>query len=88
MISLGSNQKTSTHEYPTLFGFGTKNKVAANLLNYVYGVVMVVATAFAFHALSLILSDWNKIFVFLASLAVVGLPYCIKSCIVTGKSSI
>jgi hypothetical protein len=48
------------------------------MLNYVYGVVMVVAMAFAFHALSIILSDWNKIFVFLASLSVVGLPYCIK----------
>jgi len=64
--------------HPTLFGFGTKNKLAANLLNYVYGVVMVVAMAFAYHALSIILSDWNKLFVFLASIAVVGLPYCIK----------
>lgn len=64
--------------YPTLFGFSTRNKVASQLLNYVYGVVMVVATAFAFHALSLILSDWNKLFVFLASISVVGLPYCIK----------
>lgn len=66
------------HLHPTLFGFGTKNKVAANLLNYVYGVVMVVAMAFAYHALSIILSDWNKLFVFLASVSVVGLPYCIK----------
>ena len=66
------------HLHPTLFGFGTKNKFAANLLNYVYGVVMVVAMAFAYHALSIILSDWNKLFVFLASIAVVGLPYCIK----------
>lgn len=66
------------HLHPTLFGFGTKNKVAANLLNYVYGVVMVVAGAFAFHALNIILSDWNKLFVFLASVSVVGLPYCIK----------
>jgi hypothetical protein len=39
---------------------------------------MIVATAFAFHALSLILPDWNTGLVFLASLAVVGLPYCIK----------
>ena len=66
------------HLYPTLFGFGTKNKLAANLLNYVYGIVMVVAMAFAYHALSIILSDWNKLFVFLASVSVVGLPYCIK----------
>ena len=85
MISPGSRLKLSSQEYPTLFGFGTKNKVAANLLNYVYGVVMVVATAFAFHALSLILSDWNKIFVFLASLAVVGLPYCIKIVLFGGE---
>jgi hypothetical protein len=68
----------SNHLYPTLFGFSTRNKLASNLLNYVYGVVMVVATAFAFHALGLILSEWNKALVFLASLAVVGLPYCIK----------
>lgn len=74
------NTKTleANHLYPTLFGFSTRNKVASQLLNYVYGVVMVVATAFAFHALSLILPDWNKIFIFLASLSVVGLPYCIK----------
>jgi len=65
-------------QYPTLFGFKTKNKLASQLLNYVYGVVMLVATAFAFHALGLILPDWNKLFVFLASLSVVGLPYCIK----------
>lgn len=64
--------------HPTLFGFKTKNKLASQLLNYVYGIVMVVATIFAYHALSLILPDWNKLFVFLASLSVVGLPYCIK----------
>jgi hypothetical protein len=44
----------------------------------VYGIVMVVATVFAFHALSLILPDWNNLFIFIASLSVVGLPYCIK----------
>jgi len=82
---LDSKRWKHTHEYPTLFGFGTKNKVAANLLNYVYGVVMVVAMCFAYHALSLILSDWNKIFVFLASLAVVGLPYCIKIVLFGGE---
>lgn len=75
---LDTKRLAANHLYPTLFGFSTKNKVAAQLLNYVYGVVMVVAMAFAFHALSIILSDWNKIFVFLASIAVVGLPYCIK----------
>jgi hypothetical protein len=39
---------------------------------------MIVAIAFAFHALGLILPDWNTGLVFLAALAVVGLPYCIK----------
>lgn len=73
-----SKRLEENHLYPTIFGFSTRNKVASQLLNYVYGVVMVVAMAFAFHALSIILADWNKIFVFLASLAVVGLPYCIK----------
>ena len=75
---LDSRRLISNHLYPTLFGFSTKNKLASQLLNYVYGVVMVVAIVFAFHALSLILPDWNKLFVFLASLSVVGLPYCIK----------
>lgn len=75
---LDSKRLKDNHLHPTLFGVSTKNKVAANLLNYVYGVVMVVATAFAYHALSIILSDWNKLFVFLASISVVGLPYCIK----------
>jgi len=79
MIPLFNSKRLGeNHLYPTLFGFSTRNKVASQLLNYVYGVVMVVAMAFAYHALSIILADWNKIFVFLASLAVVGLPYCIK----------
>lgn len=71
---LSPSRSAGTNSYPTLFGFSTKNKVASNLLNYVYGIVMVVAVAFAYHALSLILADWNKLFVFLASLSVVGLP--------------
>lgn len=75
---LDSKRLASNHLYPTLFGFSTKNKLASQLLNYVYGIVMIVATAFAYHALGLILPDWNKLFVFLASLSVVGLPYCIK----------
>ena len=75
---LSPSRSAGTNSYPTLLGFSTKNKVASNLLNYVYGIVMVVAVAFAYHALSLILADWNKLFVFLASLSVVGLPYCIK----------
>lgn len=64
--------------HPTLFGFKTDNKFAANALNTVYGIVMIVAMAFAYHALSLILVDWNAGLTFLAALAVVGLPYCIK----------
>lgn len=75
---LNASKLARNNLYPTLFGFSTKNKTASNLLNYVYGIVMVVAMAFAYHALGLILSDWNKLFVFLASLSVVGLPYCIK----------
>jgi len=65
-------------KYPTLFGFKTDNKAAANGLNTIYGIVMIVAMAFAYHALSLILVDWNAFLVFLAAVAVVGLPYCIK----------
>jgi hypothetical protein len=65
-------------QFPTLFGFKTDNKFAANALNTVYGIVMLVALAFAYHALSLILVDWNAGLTFLAALAVVGLPYCIK----------
>ncbi len=65
-------------KYPTLFGFKTDNKFAAKALNTVYGIVMVVSTAFAYYALSLILVGWPMIMIFMAALAVVGLPYCIK----------
>lgn len=67
-----------TEKYPTLFGFKTDNKFAANALNTVYTIVMIVSIAFAYYALSLILVGWPIIMVFLASLSVVGLPYCIK----------
>jgi len=67
-----------TEKFPTLFGFKTDNKTAANGLNTIYGIVMIVAMAFAYHALSLILVDWNAFLIFLAAIAVVGLPYCIK----------
>lgn len=70
--------QNSNENYMTLFGFATNNKFAANALNTVYGIVMIVAMAFAYHALSLILVDWNAGLTFLAALAVVGLPYCIK----------
>jgi len=76
MITLNSQE--GIEKFPTLFGFKTDNKFAANMLNTIYGIVMVVAMAFAYHALNLILVDWNKFLVFLAALAVVGLPYCIK----------
>lgn len=69
---------SSNESYPTLFGFTTKNGFASKALNIIYIIVMVVAVAFAFHALSLILADWNTGLIFLAALAVVGLPYCIK----------
>jgi hypothetical protein len=65
-------------KYPTLFGFKTDNKFAANALNTVYSIVMTVSVAFAYYALSLILVGWPMIMTFLAALAVVGLPYCVK----------
>jgi hypothetical protein len=65
-------------KFPTLFGFKTDNKTAANGLNTIYGIVMIVAMAFAYHALSLILAEWSSFLIFLAAIAVVGLPYCIK----------
>jgi hypothetical protein len=73
-----NNYQEGDEKYPTLFGFKTDNKAAANGLNTIYGIVMIVAMAFAYHALSLILVDWNAFLVFLAAIAVVGLPYCIK----------
>jgi hypothetical protein len=65
-------------EHRTLFGFSTKNVFASKSLNFIYIIVMIVATAFAFHALSLILTGWSMGLIFLAALSVVGLPYCIK----------
>jgi hypothetical protein len=65
-------------EHRTLFGFSTKNVFASKSLNFIYIIVMIVATAFAFHALSLILTGWSMGLIFLAALSVVGLPYCVK----------
>lgn len=73
-----NSHQEGEEKFPTLFGFKTDNKVAAQLLNTVYGIVMFVAMAFAYHALSLILVDWPTFLILLASIAVVGLPYCIK----------
>ena len=70
--------KENDDEFPTLFGFNTKNGFASKTLNIVYIIVMVVAIAFAFHALSLILTGWNTGLIFLAALSVVRLPYCVK----------
>jgi hypothetical protein len=78
MPVLIDNKNDDESMHPTLFGFTTKNGFASKTLNVVYVIVMIVAIAFAFHALSLILVDWNTGLIFLAALAVVGLPYCIK----------
>jgi hypothetical protein len=75
-IIIENVEEKQTHH--TLFGFDTKNGFASKSLNFIYIIVMVVAMAFAYHALSLVLSDWNPGLVFLAALSVVGLPYCIK----------
>jgi hypothetical protein len=78
MPVLIENKSEESDSYPTLFGFPTKNGFASKSLNFIYIIVMVVAVAFAYHALSLILTGWNTGLIFLASLAVVGLPYCVK----------
>jgi len=78
MPVLIENKSEESDSYPTLFGFPTKNGFASKSLNFIYIIVMVVAVAFAYHALSLILTEWNVGLIFMASLAVVGLPYCIK----------
>lgn len=64
--------------YPTIFGFDTSHKVSAQAIDIVYWVIIGVAYCFAFHALNLILVTWNWFLVGLASLGVVGLPYCVK----------
>jgi len=64
--------------YPTIFGFDTSNKVSAKAIDFVYWIIIGVAYCFAFHALNLILVSWNWFLVGLASLGVVGLPYCVK----------
>ena len=73
-----NHHQDGSEGYPTLFGFKTDNGSAAKMLNIVYILVMVVATAFAYHAIATILVSWPVIFVLLASLSVVGLPYCVK----------
>lgn len=68
----------SKFNYPTIFGFDTSNKISAQAIDVVYWVIICVAYCFAFHALNLILVTWNWFLVALASLGVVGLPYCVK----------
>ena len=65
-------------KYQTIFGFDTSNKVSAKAIDIVYWIIIGVAYCFAFHALNLILVTWNWFLVGLASLGVVGLPYCVK----------
>lgn len=65
-------------QHKTIFGFYTSNKVACKAVDYVYWVVIAVAFIFAYHALSQILSTWSFFLIGIASLAVVGLPYCVK----------
>lgn len=72
------SQSDEETQHNTLFGFATKNVFASKCLNLIYIMVMLVATAFAFHALSLILTGWNPGLVLMAAVSVVGLPYCIK----------
>jgi hypothetical protein len=76
IINNTEEDKNELHQ--TIFGFPTKNVFASKSLNLIYIIVMFVSIAFAYHALGLILTDWSKGLVFLSSLAVVGLPYCIK----------
>jgi len=70
--------KNTLESYHTIFGFDTTSKVAARAIDIVYWFIIIVAYCFAFHALDLILVSWNWFLVGLASLAVVGLPYCVK----------
>jgi hypothetical protein len=64
--------------YHTIFGFDTTSKTAAQAIDIIYWFIIFVAYCFAFHALDVILVSWNWFLVGLASLAVVGLPYCVK----------
>jgi len=65
-------------QYHTIFGFTTNNKIAAAAIDIVYWFIIFVAYCFAFHALNVILISWNWFLIALASVAVVGLPYCVK----------
>lgn len=72
------NLAQTKFNYPTIFGFDTSHKISAQAIDVVYWIIIGVAYCFAFHALNLILVTWNWFLVGLASLGVVGLPYCVK----------
>lgn len=69
---------TAREQYHTIFGFTTSGKTAAIAIDIVYWFIIFVAYCFAFHALEAILITWHWVLISLASLAVVGLPYCVK----------
>lgn len=71
-------ENTALPQYHTIFGFTTTNKIAAAAIDIIYWFIILVAYCFAFHALNVILISWHWILVALASVAVVGLPYCVK----------
>lgn len=65
-------------QYHTIFGFNTNNSIASAAIDIIYWFIIFVAYCFAFHALNVILISWNWCLIALASVAVVGLPYCVK----------
>jgi len=71
-------ENTVLKQYYTIFGFTTNNQVASTAIDIVYWFIIFVAYCFAFHALNVILISWNWFLIALASIAVVGLPYCVK----------
>ena len=71
-------QVESREEHHTIFGFNTHNRIAAKAIDVIYWIIIGVALCFAYHSLSIILATWNWLLVFLVSLGVVGLPYCLK----------
>lgn len=71
-------ENTVLPQYHTIFGFTTNNKIAAAGIDIIYWFIIFVAYCFAFHALNIILISWHWLLITLASLAVIGLPYCVK----------
>lgn len=71
-------EDTALKQYHTIFGFTTNNQIASIAIDIVYWFIIFVAYCFAFHALNVILISWNWTLIALASVAVVGLPYCVK----------